>query len=105
MEITLTEDNFTDEVIKSPVPIMVDFWAEWCTPCLLIAPALSEIAETYNGRFKIGKLNVDQYPKLASTYNVRSIPNLKIFKGGKIADEIIGAVPKDVIVKRIEKII
>lgn len=105
MEITLDSDNFTSEVLNSPVPILVDFWAEWCAPCKLIAPALSEISEEYKGRFKIGKLNVDEFPDLSQQYQIRGIPNMKIFKNGKIADEIVGAVPKQEIIKRLEKLL
>ena len=105
MEIILNNDNFTSEVLQSPIPVLVDFWAEWCAPCKLIAPALAEISEEYQGKLKIGKLNVDQYSELTQSYNVRGIPNMKIFKHGKIADEIVGAVPKQEIVKRLQKLL
>ena len=105
METTLNKDNFSQEVLASPIPVLVDFWAEWCTPCKLIAPALAEISEEYKGRLKIAKLNVDEFPDLTQSYNVRGIPNMKIFKNGKLADEIVGAVPKQEIVKRIEKLL
>lgn len=103
MEITLTKDNFKNEVLESAVPVLVDFWAEWCMPCKLIAPALSEIAAEYEGKLKIGKLNVDEYGDIAMQYQVRGIPNLKIFKGGRIVEEIVGAVPKAEILKRLQK--
>ena len=103
METTLTKENFKTEVLDSHLPVLVDFWAEWCIPCKLIAAALAEISEEYKGKIKIGKLNVDEHPDVAFQYQVRGIPNLKIFKGGKIADEIVGAVPKTEIVKHVEK--
>ncbi|OGE79428.1 MAG: thioredoxin [Candidatus Doudnabacteria bacterium RIFCSPHIGHO2_01_FULL_46_14] len=105
MEATLNSDNFKTEVLESPIPVLVDFWAEWCAPCKLIAPALAEISQEYQGRLKIGKLNVDEFPELAQQYQVRGIPNMKIFKNGQIADEIVGAVPKQEIIKRLEKVI
>jgi len=103
MEIMLNRDNFNEEVLNSPIPVLVDFWAEWCAPCLLIAPALSEISEEYQDKLKIAKLNVDEFPDIAMQYQVRGIPNMKIFKAGKIADELVGAVPKQEIVKRLQK--
>ncbi len=105
METTLNKDNFSEEALKSPIPVLVDFWAEWCTPCKLIAPALAEISDEYTGRIKIAKLNVDEFPDIAQQYNVRGIPNMKIFKNGQIADEIVGAVPKQEIVRRLEKLL
>src|SRR3989344_3176731 len=103
MEITLGGDNFTEQVLKSDLPVLVDFWAEWCGPCHAIAPALTQIANEFEGKLKVGKLNVDQNQELAMTYQVRSIPNLKIFVNGKIADELDGVMPKEEIVKRLQK--
>lgn len=103
MEIILDKENFEAEVLKANTPVLVDFWAPWCMPCHAIAPAIKEIAETYQGRLKVGKLNVDAYPELASTYQIHSIPNLKIFKNSNVIEEIIGVVPKTEIIKRIEK--
>jgi len=103
MEITLGGDNFTEQVLKSDLPVLVDFWAEWCGPCHAIAPALTQIANEFEGKLKVGKLNVDQNQELAMTYQVRSIPNLKIFVNGKIADELVGVMPKEEIVKRLQK--
>lgn len=105
MEVVLNQDNFPAEVLNSPIPVLVDFWAEWCGPCKMIAPTLSEISVEYQGRVKIGKLNVDEFPMLASQYQVRGIPNMKIFKNGQIAEEIVGAVPKQEIVKHLEKLL
>lgn len=95
MEINLTEENFEAEVLKSEKPVMVDFWAPWCGPCNMVAPVLEEIANEYQGKLKIGKLNVDEAPGIASQYGVMSIPALKLFKSGKVVEEIIGAVPKE----------
>ncbi|MDP3994098.1 MAG: thioredoxin [Candidatus Doudnabacteria bacterium] len=103
MEITLNNQNFDKEVIASPVPVIVDFWAEWCGPCHAIAPTLSGIAKDYEGKLTVGKLNVDENPDMAEKYAVRSIPNLKIFKNGQIIDEVIGAMPGAEIRKRIDK--
>ena len=103
MEITLTADNWSDQVLKSQTPIIVDFWAQWCIPCKVITPALSELAEKYKGRMNLGKLNVDEFPRVAEAYLVRGIPNLKIFKNGQIVDEIVGAVPKEEIEKHISR--
>ena len=103
MEVVLSAENFESEVLKSPLPVLVDFWADWCMPCHAIAPAIAEIANTYQDRLMVGKLDVDQHPTIASKFGVRSIPNLKIFKNGRIAEEIIGAVPKNEIIKRLVK--
>ncbi len=103
MEIVLTKENFDSEVLKSDLPVLVDFWAPWCGPCHVIAPALTEIAKRYERRLKVGKLNVDENPELAAQFQIRSIPNLKVFRHGKIVDEIIGALPKSEILKHVEK--
>lgn len=103
MEVILNQENFETEVLKSEIPVLVDFWADWCMPCHAIAPAVTELAKTYDGRLKVGKLNVDEHPELAAAYQVRSIPNLKIFKNAKIVGELVGALPKSEIRKRVEK--
>ncbi len=104
-EIILTQENFQTEVLQSPVPVLVDFWAEWCGPCKIIAPTLEELAGQYQGKLKIGKVNVDENNQLAMQYNVMSIPNLKIFKNGVIAGELIGAAPKASIEQEIKKVL
>ena len=90
-EIEITSDNFENEVLQSDVPVLADFWAEWCMPCKLIAPALEEIANEYSGKLKIAKVDVDSEPDLAQKFNVVSIPTLLLFKNGEIANQHVGA--------------
>lgn len=92
--VTLTDGNFDAEVLRSELPTLVDFWAEWCAPCRMVAPAVEELAEEYTGRLKVGKLNVDENPMVPSQYGIRSIPSLLIFKGGTVAEQVVGAQPK-----------
>jgi thioredoxin 1 len=92
--IELSDTNFDAEVIKSDVPVLVDFWAPWCGPCRAIAPAVEEISSTYQGKIKVGKLNVDENQQTTMKFGIRSIPTLIVFKGGKAVEQIIGAVPK-----------
>src|SRR5499427_4265166 len=88
--INLTQDNFSKEVLESSTPILVDFWAEWCGPCKMIAPILDELAEEYNGKIRIGKVNIDDYQNLAAEYRVSAIPTLLIFRQGQVAEQIVG---------------
>lgn len=97
-----TDANFDQEVIKSDIPVLVDFWAVWCGPCKMIAPLVGELAGEYEGKVKIGKLDVDNNPQVATTYGIRSIPTLLIFRDGKIVDQIIGAVPKQAIAQKLD---
>ena len=90
-EVTLTDGNFEKEVISSEIPVLVDFWAAWCGPCKMVAPALSKIAEKYEGKLTVGKLNVDEELKLAQQYKIQSIPTLAIFKGGELVSQKVGA--------------
>jgi len=101
--IEITDQTFEAEVLNSKIPVMVDFWAEWCGPCRIIAPVIEELAEEYSGKFKFAKLNVDENPQRPGEFQVFSIPNLKIFKDGKLVDEIVGAAPKEVFKKIIDK--
>jgi thioredoxin 1 len=94
MEVKLTDGNFKQEVLESDLPVLVDFWAEWCMPCQMVAPTVESIAKEYNGKLKVCRLNVGEAPETASTYGIMSIPTLAIFKNGKIVDKVIGAVPK-----------
>ena len=89
--VTLTADNFDAEALKSATPVLVDFWAEWCGPCKMIAPVLDELAEEYAGKVRIGKVNIDEHPALAAQFNVRAIPTLLLFKGGQVTEQMVGA--------------
>jgi thioredoxin 1 len=88
--VQLTQENFAKEVLQSATPVLVDFWAEWCGPCKAIAPILDELAGEYDGRVKIGKVNIDNQQELAAQYSVRAIPTLLLFRQGEVADQIVG---------------
>ena len=94
MEIKANDKNFKQEVLESDLPVLVDFWAQWCGPCLMVAPIVEQIAKKYKDKLKVCKLNVDEAPETASSYDIMSIPTLMIFKKGKVADKIVGALPK-----------
>lgn len=100
--IAVTDATFDNEVLKSNGPVLVDFWAEWCGPCRMIAPAVEELASEYDGKAKVAKVDVDNNPEISIKYNIRSIPTLLIFKNGEIVDQIIGAVPKTHLKKQLE---
>jgi thioredoxin 1 len=100
--IALTDDNFSTEVLEADVPVLVDFWATWCGPCRMIAPIVEELSEEYAGKAKVCKMDVDAAQKTAAEFGIRSIPTLLIFKGGKVADQLIGAVPKQQITEKLE---
>ena len=103
--IVLNDDNFESEVLNSEIPVLVDFWAEWCGPCRALAPVIEEIAEDYSGELKVGKLNVDENPGAPSAYDVRSIPTLIVFKDGAVLDRIVGALPRNHIADLVDSVV
>ena len=96
--LALNDENFENEVLNSEMPVLVDFWAQWCGPCRALAPVIEEIAEEYGDKLKVGKLNVDENPGTPSAFEIRSIPTLIIFKDGAVVDRVVGALPKNQIV-------
>jgi thioredoxin 1 len=101
--VVLNDDNWKKEVTEAEGPVLVDFWAEWCAPCHMVAPSIEALATAYSGRAKVGKLNVDENPAVAQAFGIRSIPTLLVFKGGKVADQQIGAVPQTRIAQMLER--
>jgi thioredoxin 1 len=102
---TFTDANFDLEALKSELPVVVDFWAEWCGPCRMIGPIMEELAESFDGKAKIGKLNVDENPQIAMKYGVRSIPTVLFIKNGEVVDKVIGAVQKSVFVEKLSSLV
>ena len=100
--IDISDDTFQSEVIESDVPVLVDFWADWCGPCKMVAPVVKDLAGEFDGRVKVAKMDVDTNPNTPTQYGVRSIPTLLIFKGGAPVDQVVGAVPKSVLKGRLE---
>ena len=105
MVIDVTDQTFEDEVIKSDLPVLVDLWAPWCRPCLMIAPVVEKLSEKYSGKFKFCRLNVDQNAQTAAKYQAMSIPMLLFIKDGKVADTVIGAVPEEALLPKIERLL
>lgn len=103
--LNVTDENFETEVVNADVPVLVDFWATWCGPCRMIAPAIEELANEYEGRAKVVKVDVDNAQKTAQGFGIRSIPTLLIFKEGKIADQLVGAVPKSAIEEKLNAVL
>lgn len=103
--ITITDDNFETEVLNSEIPVLIDFWAVWCGPCKIIAPVVEQIAEEYDGKIKVGKLDVDDNQQTSIKFGVRSIPTILIFKSGQVKETIIGAVAKQQIIQKVNAVI
>jgi thioredoxin 1 len=101
--VEITDANFEQEVVKSDIPVLIDLWAVWCGPCKMIAPFIEELAAEYEGKVKVGKVDVDNNPNISVQYGVRSIPTLLFFNGGKVVDQIIGAVPKHTIAAKLNE--
>jgi thioredoxin 1 len=101
----VNDKNFEIEVINCDIPVLIDFWAPWCAPCRAIGPVVDELANDYNGKLKVVKMNVDDNPLTPSKFGVRSIPNLLLFKNGQVKDQIVGAVPKQMFVQAIDKLV
>jgi len=101
--VTLTDSNFDAEVKKPDSPILVDFWAEWCGPCRMVAPVLEKLATEYQGKARIGKVNVDEQSSLAARYGIQSIPTMLLFKNGKVVEQYVGAAPREVLARLLDK--
>ena len=105
MAVTINDDNFGELVLNSDKPAMIDFWAEWCGPCRVIAPYVEQIAEEYDGRAVVGKVNVEQSPEIANTYGIRNIPTLLFFKDGELVDKHVGATNKAVLTGKLNALL
>jgi len=103
--INVSESSWDEEVINSDLPVMVDFWAEWCGPCKMIAPAIHDLAEEYTGKMNVAKVDVDNAPNIAMKYGIRSIPALIFFKDGQPVDQVVGALPKGALKKKIDSVL
>jgi len=103
--INVTDETFDDEVINSTVPVLVDFWADWCAPCKMISPIVEDLANEYDGKVKFAKIDIDSNPRIPTVYGIRGIPALLFFKDGSPVDQVVGAVPKAVLKGRLDKVI
>ena len=103
--IDVTDNTWEDEVLNSDLPILVDFWAEWCGPCKMIAPAVHDLAEEYTGKLNVAKVDIDNSPEIATKYGIRSIPDLIFFRDGKPVAQVIGALPKGALKKKIDSVL
>ena len=103
--IELSDAAFDQTISQSTVPVLIDFWAEWCGPCRRIGPIVEELAKEYSGRLAVGKINIDEHQESANKFGVQSIPTLMIFKGGQLAERIVGAVPKQTLAEAIERVL
>ena len=102
MALEFNENNFENEVMNSDQPVLVDFWAEWCGPCKMVGPLVDEIANEYEGKAKVGKVNVDENPGISAKFGIRSIPTILFIKGGEVVDKSVGAVPKAALTDKLE---
>ncbi|MCR5404234.1 MAG: thioredoxin [Butyrivibrio sp.] len=105
MEYKFTEENFENEVLKSDIPVLVDFYADWCGPCKMMMPVVEKLAETYDGKVKVGKVNSDENDRLAAKYNIMSIPSFLIIKNGEVVDSATGAMPMDALAKKLDAVL
>jgi thioredoxin 1 len=105
MEYTFTEKNFNQDVLNAKEPVMIDFYADWCQPCRMMGPSVKKFADKYDGKIRIGKVNIDQNPNLAAKFNVMSIPNFVFIQNGKVVDQAIGAMPAFMLEKKLKKLL
>ena len=105
MAVELTAENFDDLALNSDKPVVVDFWAEWCGPCRMVGPVVEELANDYDGRAVVGKVNVDQHGDISMKYGVRNIPTILFLKGGEVVDKSVGAVPKNVLIEKLDALL
>ncbi len=105
MEYIFTEENFENEVLKSDIPVLVDFYADWCGPCKMMMPVVEKLAEAYDGKVKVGKVNSDENGQLAGKYNIMSIPSFLIIKNGEVVDSVTGAMPMDTLAKKLDAVL
>ena len=105
MAVEFTAENFDDLALNSDKPVVVDFWAEWCGPCRMVGPVVEELANDYDGRAVIGKVNVDQHGDISMKYGVRNIPTILFLKGGEVVDKSVGAVPKNVLIEKLDALL